>query len=334
MSLDFASAGTNGPVCVCGSLNMDLVAYQSDVPSPGGYSHGHQFEMGLGGKGFNVAVSIAATGVETYLVGRVGKDLFGGLMQRKLGKTAVRSEFVRVDPTIGTGVGHVRVNANGDYDTCVVAGANAAMNESDVDEALTSGVGFTHLVLEFEIPLPTALYAARRARALGISVVLNASPASPGASQLLPYTDVLVVNESEAHALWAEVENSDAQWPTKLWDVIDRLRKVHGSRDVVVTLGSNGVWGMSSRGEMRQLAGHDVTVVNAVGAGDSFLAMLVSSMSRGNAMLASLEQANAAGALACSRAESWLDSKDGPRLAELIEDRSVVINPRARKAGR
>ena len=58
---------------------------------------------------------------------------------------------------------------------------------------------------------------------------------------------------------------------------MDLLRRCDGGpRDVVVTLGERGLWGMSRTGEVRQYRAHDVPTVNAVGAGDSFLAMLVS----------------------------------------------------------
>ncbi|MDT5211125.1 MAG: ribokinase [Mycobacterium sp.] len=67
-----------GPaVCVVGSLNADLIAYESNTWIPGAYNVGDRFEMGAGGKGLNVAMSIAATGLPSYLVGRVGNDMFG-----------------------------------------------------------------------------------------------------------------------------------------------------------------------------------------------------------------------------------------------------------------
>jgi ribokinase len=208
------------------------------------------------------------------------------------------------------------------------------VDHTDIDAALASRKDFTHLVLEFEVPVQTALYAAKKARERGIIVVLNASPALRGASELLPYTDVLVVNESEAHALWLEIDGGNARIPVQLWDVIDNLRKTHGTRDVVVTLGSRGLWGMNSLGELRQLAAHDIDIVNAVGAGDSFLAMLVAEMARGISMLASLDMANAAGALACTRRQSWLEAMDAPAIEHLVEDQSVIITPRARRAAR
>jgi ribokinase len=322
----------DGPaVCVVGSLNADLVAYESDTWIPGSYNVGDRFELGAGGKGLNVAVSVAATGLPSYLVGRVGNDIFGQFLKRALTVGSVHQDYLTTDPSAATGVGHVRVNAQRDYDTCVVPGANDRVDAIDVTAALGHAAPFSHLVMSFEIPLPAVIDAARRFRAAGSQVVVNFSPVTEGSRAVLPHTDVLVLNEAEASALWLQVVGTDAEMPSRLWDMVDVLRKCDGGpRDVVVTLGERGLWAMSRHGEVRQYRAHEVTTVNAVGAGDSFLAMLVSRMAQGEEFLDSLSAASAAGALACSRRESWLTRNDAPRLNEMVSDRSVLIPARTR----
>ena len=331
MTIDLGRLHEDVRVAVVGSLNADLIAYESEHTS-GEYNLGEAFELGLGGKGFNVAMSLAAAGAAPYLVGRLGNDIFGNLIRRTLTKSLVHHEFVQTDTGSSTGVGHVRINQKKDYDTCVVPGVNGRVDRTDIDLALSAGPTFTHAVLQFEIPLPTVLYAAKRFRAEGAKVIINFSPSTPGARALLPHTDVLVVNHSEASAVWLELVGSDEPLPPSLWTIIDALRRADGGgRDVVVTLGSRGVWGMSAHGEVRQLAAHSVNTVNAVGAGDSFLAMLVASLIRDNSLLDSLYAASAGGALACSRRESWLTVNDGPRIFELMQDKSILIPARSRK---
>ncbi len=323
----------DGPaVCVVGSLNADLIAYESDTWVPGAYNVGDRFELGAGGKGLNVAMSIAATGLRSYLVGRIGNDMFGHFIQRALTLGAVNQDFVSTDSCAATGIGHVRVNAERDYNTCVVPGANDRVDASDMKSALGRGIQFSHVVMAFEIPLPVVIDTARRFRAAGTRVVVNFSPVSEAARLVLPYTDVLVVNEAEASALWLQVTGTDAAIPSRLWDTVDLLRKCDGGpRDVVVTLGERGLWGMSRLGEVRQYRAHQVTTVNAVGAGDSFLAMLVSRLAQGEPFLDGLAAAGAAGALACSRRESWLNRGDAPRLNEMVQDRALLIPARTRR---
>jgi ribokinase len=323
----------DGPaVCVIGSLNADLIAYESDTWIPGAYNVGRRFELGAGGKGLNVAMSVAATGLPSYLVGRVGNDMFGHFILRTLTTGRVNQDLVGTDPSAGTGIGHVRVNAARDYDTCVVPGANNNVDATDTTTALDRGINFSHVVMEFEIPLETVTDAAQRFRAAGSQVVVNFSPVTEGSRAALPHTDVLVVNEAEASALWLDVAGRDAAIPNRLWATMDLLRRCdRGPRDVVVTLGANGLCGMSRTGEIRQYRAHDVPTVNAVGAGDSFLAMLVSRLAQGEPFLDGLAAAGAAGALACSRRQSWLNRDDAPRLNEMVQDRALLIPARTRK---
>lgn len=335
MTIDLGEIPEGVRVAVIGSLNADLIAYESAQPAGSDYTIGEAFELGIGGKGLNVAMSVAATGISPYLIGRLGNDIFGNLIRRALNQSGVNHDFVETDSGGSTGVGHVRVNAAKDYDTCVVPGVNGRVDRTDIDRVLSSGLSFSHLVLDFEIPLETALHAVRGFRATQAKVIVNFSPPTQGSRALLPYTDVLVVNEKEAFALWLDVVGADQPLPTSLWTVIDHLRRTDGGyRDVVVTLGQRGVWGMSAKGELRQLAAHTIDTVNAVGAGDSFLAMLVSSLARGTSLLDSLYPAAAGGALACSRRESWLTINDGPGLFELMQDRSILIPVRSRKVER
>jgi ribokinase len=324
-----------GPaVCVVGSLNADLIAYESDNQIPGAYNIGERFELGAGGKGLNVAMSIAATGLPSYLVGRVGDDMFGQFILRALTAGRVQQDFVRTDPSAGTGIGHVRVNARRDYDTCVVPGANNNVDSSDATFALNRGSSYSHAVMQFEIPLETVVDAARHFRAAGSQVVVNFSPVTQGARVVLPHTDVLVLNEAEATALWRQVADADEATPTDLQATMDLLRRRDGGpRDVVVTLGEHGLCGMSRTGEVRRYRAHEVATVNAVGAGDSFLAMLVSRLAQGEPFLNGLAAAGAAGALACSRRESWLNPADAPRLNDMMQDHAVRI-PHARGRSR
>jgi ribokinase len=318
----------DGPaVCVVGSLNADLIAYESDTWIPGAYNIGRRFELGAGGKGLNVAMSIAATGLPSYLVGRVGNDMFGHFLLQALTAGGVHQDFVRPDPSAGTGIGHVRVNAKRDYDTCVVPGANNNVDASDTTAALDHGSRFSHAVMQFEIPLETVADTARRFQAAGSQVVVNFSPVTEGARVVLPHTDVLVLNEAEAAALWRQVAGADEATPTGLEATMDLLRRSDGGpREVVVTLGERGLCGMSRTGEVRQYRAHKVQTVNAVGAGDSFLAMLVSRLAQGEPFLDGLAAAGAAGALACSRRESWLADGDAPRLNQMVHDHTLLMS--------
>ena len=57
------------------------------------------------------------------------------------------------------------------------------------------------LLLQLEIPMPTVLYAAQRARQNGSRVILNPAPAKPLPDELISLADFIIPNETELSLL-------------------------------------------------------------------------------------------------------------------------------------
>ena len=79
----------------------------------------------------------------------------------------------------------------------VAPGANNSLQAAH----LPSLDGFTHLLMQLEIPIETVAAYALAARARGVAVVLNAAPARALPAELLTHIDVLIVNEGELAAV-------------------------------------------------------------------------------------------------------------------------------------
>lgn len=290
-------------VCVVGSLNVDVVAYLDPHPSAAGYATGRRFETNAGGKSLNVALSLAAAETTVELVGRVGDDSFGALLLDRLERAGVSVEFVMVDDGAHTGVGHVRVSASGEYDTVVVPGANARLTTTDIDAYLEAAGTPDWVVLNLEVPLPTVRHAAAAFSSRGSRVVLNLSPLGEAAGDL-PAADVTVLNLQEARLILgiAELGRADVA------DILSRLAaRISGV--IVVTLGEHGSAAFDGTRVIHQPA-ESVEVASAVGAGDSFLAVLVLVLASGASLDIALAAANRAGGLACRRSESNLARED------------------------
>ena len=176
-------------------------------PTPGSpalTTSGTGSRLGAGGKGLNVAMSVAATGLPSYLVGRVGNDMFGNFIKRALTLGWVNGTSSGPIPRHSPGVGHVRVNAQRDYDTCVMPGANDHVGAGDPHPLSTR---------EHDLPVGDVVRDSVAVRGRRGTPVPGSGIASGdelltrgrGGRQVLPHTDVLVVNEAEAAALWLQV---------------------------------------------------------------------------------------------------------------------------------
>lgn len=297
-------------ICVVGSLNADLIAYVGADGSAASYATGANFEMAAGGKSLNAAVSIASLDPTVTLVGRVGSDDLGNFIIGTLRARGITTDGIICDDRIHTGVGHVRVDPDGEYDTVVVPGANGNFSAADVDTYLEDHEPPAFAVLNLEVPLPAVRRAATRFRELGSTVVLNLSPVHAEARTLLGLADVVVMNRSEAcHVL-------DVPPDTDVRLLLTALRDA-GATTPVLTLGDGGVVALDGN-ELLEEKVEPIRVVNSIGAGDSFLATMVLAMANDHPFSVCLRAANEAGRLVCSRPESFLTSDDIRRIEGVI----------------
>ncbi|MFD7160557.1 PfkB family carbohydrate kinase [Kribbella sp. NPDC059898] len=179
-------------------------------------------------------------------------------------------------PGESTGRALVTVDEHGENSIVVCAGANGAITPADIDKGVVASADV--LLLQLELPGVVVRHAAEAARSVGTQVVLNASPWSAAAIDLVELADVVIVNEHE------EVE----------------LGKVRSS--VCVTLGSRG-----ARWNGIEVPAPKVEVVDTTGAGDAFAGTLAARLAMSAGPEESLRAAIVAGAAACEHlgAQGW-----------------------------
>ena len=71
-------------ICVIGSLNYDIIMKQKRMPLQGETYTADSITYSGGGKGANQAVQCAKLGIDTIMVGKVGRDTFGDSLVEKL----------------------------------------------------------------------------------------------------------------------------------------------------------------------------------------------------------------------------------------------------------
>lgn len=258
-------------VCVVGSVNLDLTFTVTRLPGAGETVLASQLSTAPGGKGGNQAVAAARAGAHVQFVGAVGTDHTAQTLRRHLEDNGVGTDGVTVVPG-PSGTASIVVDADAENTIVVAPGANSHLT---LDSAAVRDLVADHdvVLLQLEIPLPTAAVAARVARQVGATVILNASPPADRAelAELAPLVDVVVVNEAEARQ-W--------DWPVP---------------HLVTTLGADGAAYVGD-GEKRNVSAPAVEAIDTTGAGDVFAGVLAANWDAG--VHTALARACAAGALA------------------------------------
>jgi ribokinase len=231
-------------------------------------------------------------------MGKIGRDAFGEEFLRLLDREGVRKDAVMVAEGIPTAVGFLVFSARGTNLIVIDRGANGAFRPEDIrknpEHVRRAEVSLSPL----EIPLDTALEAARTARSAGRKYILNPAPAADLRGQDLGAVYALTPNEKEGRVcLGLRPDDAVADH-----EVVRRLLDL-GPEHVVLTRGEKGVlW--ASREGIRSVPALPVEVVDTVGAGDAFNAGLAVGLSEEKSFLEAAALGVTAASLSTRRRET------------------------------
>ncbi len=124
-----------------------------------------------GGKGANQAVAAARLGVPVAMIGRVGTDSFSDRLCRNLELETIDVSGVMPTPNAASGLAVIAVDATGQNTIIVVP--NADLTAKDVDACIGLLQDAAAVLLQLETPLATVLHTVRRAKQMGLKVVLD-----------------------------------------------------------------------------------------------------------------------------------------------------------------
>lgn len=299
------------PVLVFGSVNVDITVYAPRLPAPGETLHAQRYAIGLGGKGANQAAAAARLGAPVALFGRTGCDEMGAQARALLDGYGIDLSGLGSDDGAGTGIAQITVGAaDGQNMIAIVGGANMRLGPADVERAAARLADARVLLLQLETPLQASLELAARARAAGVTVVLDPAPAPEGGLDpaVLKAVDIITPNETETAALLGRRPATREDGIAAARDLVAR-----GCRIAIVKLGGNGV-AYAGRGREGFVPAFPVTVVDTVAAGDCFNGGLAVALARGDALPDAVRFAAACGAVAVTRPGA---AAAAPTLAEV-----------------
>ena len=238
-------------ILIIGSINKDLVITSPRFPKEGETILGSNFYTGNGGKGANQACAIGKLGGDVSILGAVGDDIFGKDLYYALNSNNVNTDNLIIKNNVSTGIAVITVTDYGANNIIVAQGANALITKDNIKEELISL--YDIIVMQLEIPLEIAEYAAYIAKKLGKTVVLNPSPAVKLSRDFLSYVDILIPNETEI-------------------DIIGGIDYAFecGVKNIILTLGAKGC-DLINKKEVKHFDAYKVDVIDTTAAGDSFL---------------------------------------------------------------
>ena len=272
-------------IVVVGSCNIDITVECDRWAKPGETIFGNRLTVNPGGKGANQAVAAARLGAEVKMVGCIGDDVYGQLVQKALKDNNVDANYVKVLPGENSGTAHITVAEN-DNSIIVIKAANDLVSPALIDEAWDAIKEADIVLLQHEIPAATNAYVIEKCFEAGVPVMLNPAPVAPVPPELLEKVTYLTPNEHEAAILFAGQGKADI------------LGRNQGK--VIMTLGSKGV-AYAEKGQVYNVPGFKVQPVDTTGAGDTFNGAFAVARANGKNMYDSISFANAAAALSVQK---------------------------------
>ncbi|OMH32449.1 carbohydrate kinase [Tersicoccus sp. Bi-70] len=230
----------------------------------------------VGGSPLNVAVGLARLGHPTQFIGRYGQDPYGDLIEGHLRSNAVLTPWPADTGRTSVAAARLRPDGSADYDFDLhweLPGLLGALPRLLAGTTLVHTGSIATMLDPGARQVLAAVEHARPAATIGFdpncrpSIITDVDHARERAERFAALADVVKASDEDLAWLYPDrtLEEAAAAW-------LDL-----GPGIVVVTRGADGPWAVCRAGSTA-VPGARVDVVDTVGAGDSFMAALLSSV--------------------------------------------------------
>lgn len=269
------------PEIVClGIVVADVIARPVDAyPRRGELTLAREMWPSIGGCAANTGIGLQKLGIETAIVGKVGRDGFGDMTRGILAGHGLDVTGLVADESAATSATMVMVASDGERSFIHFTGANAEFTADDVDWNIVRGAKLLHVAGHFVMPkfdgAPCAA-TLKTARESGIITALDTVWDATGQwmetlHPVLAHLDYFVPSLHEARQCFP-----------KLHDAADVAQAFldEGVGVVALKMGEEGCYIRARDLELR-LPSFKVDAVDATGAGDAFAAGFLAGVARG-----------------------------------------------------
>ncbi len=290
-------------VLIIGSSNMDLNIYSKRLPNPGETVTGGTFKQFLGGKGANQAVASVRSGARTIFIGKIGNDLFGDKMISRLTDEGVNMDHIFRDPQEPSGVAFILIDENGENMISVAPGANFNLKPDEIRSKTQIIKNASSIVVQMEIPMHTIQEIFKIASEGKAIKILNPAPLKAIPIEVLRKVDIIIPNEGELFRLHSLLgfNNLKEEGKQKIIHISKDLANI-GVEYIITTLGNKGCIIFEKKTDkIFEVSAPKVDAVDTVGAGDCFIGVLASILSKGETILNAVNYATTAASIAVTR---------------------------------
>ena len=316
-----------------GRVSMDMFSLQIGAP----FNEIESFDTGVGGSPTNVAIGSSRLGLTVAALTAVGNDLVGDFVETFLKNEKVDTSFMPRKAGSRTGLAVLGIEPP-DRFPLVFYRENPADIHLSVDDVAAAPISDSNTLLLSGTALSrgtcrdATIFAAEVGRDAETTVFMDldmrpdqwSHPRAYGLNvrTILSCVDVIIGTEEEFFAALASnpdliMANAllDENMKIELDKLITQLTDKQPETVVVLKRGADGVR-VFHAGEINDISGFPVEIVNTVGAGDAFASGLIYGYSQGWDWQQAARFANACGAIVVTRHGC---SKAMPYLAEVNE---------------
>ena len=264
-----------------GSINVDYIYKLPHFPLRGETVPSVDYDIGLGGKGINQSIAAVNAGGTVVHIGSIGAE--DDWILKTLHNLNLETNHIAVSEHT-TGHAIIYLNKSAENTIVLHAGANYDFKMPNIEKSLSESQDGDWLLLQNETNLgyETVNYA----RSLGLKIAYSAAPFDyQKIEEVLPYCDLLVLNEVEVKQCKSNIESFDALTAGMVF---------------IITRGEAGAT-CYVNGEKLTVPAFSVVAVDTTGAGDTFLGFLLAAIDNGVALESALKLSAAAAAIQITR---------------------------------
>ena len=339
VSIDDLLVDEKSGITVAGNVILDVVKTIDKYPDQGMLAYISSSKRAIGGCAPNTATDLAVidSTLPISVIGRVGDDEYGRFLVDKLRSKGVDVSGIIVSSGIDTSFTDVMSLPTGERTFFNAKGANAVFAPEDIDisslRCKIFHIGYILLLDKFdeqdeEYGTAMARFLSE-VRAMGIKTsvdVVSSSNTGEYKSKILPvmpYTDYLIINETEICTIWGcNPRNDDGTLDVDTVKLAMEQTMAAGVHEKVIIHSKEACFCLDKSGEFTKLGSLKVPpelIAGSVGAGDAFCAGSLYGIYNGYSDMEILEFASMAAACSLFAENSVDGMKNKKEICKIFE---------------